>query len=169
MIIKNILYSLFFFVLFQANLMALCLTDKVHFGDSFSNVAKKLNAPAIHKPLLGMKEGKELPVPGHLVCKIEAFDGLPVTYVFIEDQLVQIKGIKIGIKELDVLDWLEKEFGIVEKKIENLNTAATAAEFYWDKEPLFIFYAMRRDDKETFQYMEITNKKYKNLFKDREE
>ena len=46
-----------------------------------------------------------------MLCDEEAFERMPVTFVFIEDQLVEIKGLKIGIKKLDLLDWLEKEFG----------------------------------------------------------
>ena len=168
--IKKILYFFFSFIFFSNNALALCLTDKVDFGDSFSTVVKKLNVPGIYKPLLGFEEGKELSMPGDLLCDEEAFERMPVTFVFIEDQLVEIKGLKIGIKKLDLLDWLEKEFGSVEKEIKDLNTTAPAAEFYWDKTLLDIFYGMRRSNNETYQFMTVTHKRYAQLFnKHREE
>ena len=56
---KKILYSLLFFFFFQSSCIALCLTDKVDFGDSLSKVSEKLKIPPITKSIIG-KEGKEL-------------------------------------------------------------------------------------------------------------
>ena len=55
---KKILYSLLFFFFFQSSCIALCLTDKVDFGDSLSKVSEKLKIPPITKSIIG-KEGKE--------------------------------------------------------------------------------------------------------------
>ena len=58
------------------------------------------------------------------------------------------------------MDWLEREFGSRKKTVKDLNTSAKAVEFTWDKDLLFIFYAMRRNNEETTEYMEIIAKRY---------
>ena len=84
---------------------------------------------------------------------------------FFEDKLAQIIGFKSTSTKLDLLDWLEKEFGKVKKKVRGLDTSAKGAEFTWDKDILFIFYSMRRSEDETIQHFEITSKRYEKLIK----
>ena len=162
--LKKILYSIFFFLFFQSYCIALCLTDKIDFGDSLSKVSKKLKSPPITKPIPG-KKGEELGVPGPLVCSNKVFKETGLSYIFFEDQLAQILGYKITSTKLDLLDWLEKEFGKVKKEVKGLDTSAKGAEFVWDKNVLFVFYAMRRSEDETMQYFEITSKRYEKLIK----
>jgi len=162
--LKKILYSVLFFLFFQANCIALCLTDKVDFGDSLSVVGEKLKTPPLTKKIQG-KEGDELGVAGPVVCSHKVFEGATLAYIFFEDQLAQIIGFKSTSTKLDLLDWLEKEFGKVKKKVKGLDTSAKGAEFTWDKDILFIFYAMRRSEDETIQHFEITSKRYEKLIK----
>lgn len=162
--LKKILYSILFFLFFQSNCIALCLTDKVDFGDSLSVVGEKLKIPPLTKKIQG-KEGDELGVPGPVVCSDKVFEGSSLAYIFFEDQLAQIVGYKLTSTKLDLLDWLEKEFGKVKKTIKGLDTSAKGAEFVWDKDILFIFYAMRRSEDETMQHFEITSKRYEKLIK----
>ena len=108
--LKKILYSILFFLFFQSNCIALCLTDKVDFGDSLSVVGEKLKIPPLTKKIQG-KEGDELGVPGPVVCSDKVFEGSSLAYIFFEDQLTQIVGYKLTSTKLDLLDWLEKEFG----------------------------------------------------------
>ena len=111
----------------------------------------------IMKNLLTTKEIKNFKTDGAIVLR-KKFD------------ISWVEKLKIGIKKLDLLDWLEKEFGSVEKEIRDLNTTAPAAEFYWDKTLLDIFYGMRRSNNETYQFMTVTHKRYAQLFnKHREE
>ena len=161
---KKILYSLLFFFFFQSSCIALCLTDKVDFGDSLSKVSEKFKIPPITKSIIG-KEGKELAVPGPLVCSNEVFNGATLAYIIFEDQLAQIVGFKSTTSKLDLLDWLEKEFGKVKKEVKGLDASAKGAEFVCDKNVLFVFYAMRRSEDETMQYFEITSKRYEKLIK----
>ena len=162
--LKKILYSILFFLFFQSNCIALCLTDKVDFGDSLSVVGEKLKIPPLTKKIQG-KEGDELGVPGPVVCSDKVFEGSSLAYIFFEDQLTQIVGYKSTSTKLDLLYWLEKKFGKVKKTIKGLDTSAKGAEFVWDKDILFIFYAMRRSEDETMQHFEITSKRYEKLIK----
>ena len=162
--LKKILYSILFFFFFQSYCIALCLTDKVDFGDPLSKVSKKLKSPPITKPIPG-KKGEELGVPGPLVCSNEVFKETGLSYIFYEDQLTEIMGYKFTGTKLDLLDWLEKEFGKVKKETKELDTNAKATEFTWDKDILFIFYAMRRNENETTEFFKITSKRYEKLIK----
>ena len=100
-----------------------------------------------------------------MVCSNKVFKETGLSYIFFEDQLAQILGYKITSTKLDLLDWLEKEFGKVKKEVKGLDTNAKGAEFVWDKDILFIFYAMRRSEDETREYFEITSKRYEKLIK----
>ena len=104
-------------------------------------------------------------MPGPLVCSNEVFNGATLAYIIFEDQLAQIVGFKSTTSKLDLLDWLEKEFGKVKKEVKGLDTSAKGAEFVWDKNVLFVFYAMRRSEDESMHYFEITSKRNEKLIK----
>lgn len=159
MFLKKLLYSAFFFLFIQSNCIALCFTDKVDFGDSIKTVSEKLKIPPLS--FLTEKENVEkLTVPADWLCDGDFFENLSLSFIFGQDQFTQIAGIlRKNEKKLHLLKWLEREFGPIKKSVNNLDTTK-AVEFTWDKDVLFIFYAMRRSEDETMEYMEITSKRY---------
>ena len=160
MFLKKLFYSFFIYLFFQSSCIALCFTDKVDFGDSIEEVSSKLKIPALVLPT-NKKNVERLTVPADLICYGDFFDNLSLAFIFGENQFAQIVGtLRKNEKNLDLLDWLEREFGSRKKTVKDLNTSAKAVEFTWDKDLLFIFYAMRRNNEETTEYMEIIAKRY---------
>ncbi len=161
--IKIIKYLILFFFLQISSVFASCLTDKADFGSSLNDLRNKTRA--IVMPFT--PKSFELFVPGRVICENNvALEGTGITYLFLDDKLVEIKGEDFYSNNLGILKWLEKEFGIAEDKPKNISTKSKVAHLHWDKDNFFVFYQMEKTNEGTREFFKITSQRFKNEFED---
>ncbi|MEO1943625.1 MAG: hypothetical protein ABGY11_04940, partial [Candidatus Thioglobus sp.] len=112
--------------------------------------------------------GKELQqilfVPGEEVCKGEkAFEGAPVTFVFLYDELVAIQA-RLLAEKATLVNWAESIYGEQENKPKGFYQQDPIANWMWKNFNAVIAYSIRPDDQGVIESIVIESKRHRKNF-----
>jgi len=123
---------------------SVCNLERFSFGASLDSVQKSLALPE-GMPLfpVAMDESRqEFMVPGEEVCpRDKTFEGAPVVFVFLYDELVEIQTTRLS-KVPRLVTWAEAVYGVKNDKPPSFYDSEPYAEWWWDTEKSVIAYAI---------------------------
>lgn len=124
--------------------LAVCNLEQVRFGSSIKSVEKGLALPEGMGilPMGGGESRQVLFVPGEEICpRDQAFEGTPVTFVFLYDELVEIQAMRLSVSPTLVV-WAETTYGIKKDKPRSFTDPEPNAQWLWDTEKSAIAYSI---------------------------
>jgi hypothetical protein len=113
---------------------------------------------------MGGASKKVLFVPGEEVCKGEkAFEGAPVTFVFLYDELVAIQA-RLLAEKATLVNWAESIYGEQENKPKGFYQQDPIANWMWKNFNAVIAYSIRPDDQGVIESIVIESKRHRKNF-----
>jgi len=102
---------------FAGSVQARCNLELFRFGSSVQDIEKQLNlGEGGMLPIIAGESKQVVFAPGEEVCKGEkSFEGAPVTFVFLYDQLVEIQTMRLSEQPM-LISWAESIYGTKVKK-----------------------------------------------------
>ena len=108
-------------LVFAGSVQARCNLELFRFGSSVQDIEKQLNlGEGGMLPIIAGESKQVVFAPGEEVCKGEkSFEGAPVTFVFLYDQLVEIQTMRLSEQPM-LISWAESIYGTKIKKTKKL-------------------------------------------------
>ncbi len=123
---------------------SVCNLERFSFGSSLDSVQKSL-ALSEGMPLfpVAMNESRQaFMVPGEEVCpRDKTFEGAPVIFVFLYDQLVEIQTTRLS-EVPTLVTWAEAVYEVKNDKPTSFYDPEPNAEWWWNTEKSVIAYAI---------------------------
>ena len=146
--------------------MARCNPELISFGSSVREVASKFENKEFFD--LDIEEKllvRPIFIPGEEVCRDErAFEGTAVDFLFIEDQLVEMRLQRLSKRPSLVL-WAEKIYGEKKNKPLSFFQDEPNASWFWDNFNAVIAYSIKSDlDNQVVESIIIQSRRHQKLF-----
>ena len=153
-------------MLVSSQVMARCNPELISFGSSVREVSKKFD----DKFLFPSEIPEDIPmlpvlIPGEELCRDEkAFEGTAFDFLFIEDQLVEMRMNKLSPRPSLVL-WAEKIYGEKKNKPLSFFQDEPNASWVWDNFNAVIAYSIKSDlDSQVVESIIIQSRRHQKLF-----
>jgi hypothetical protein len=152
-------------LLLISSAQARCNLELFRFGSSVQDIEKQLNLDEGGMlPIMGGESQEVLFVPGEEVCKGEkAFEGAPVTFVFLYDKLVEIQTVLLSEKPT-LVHWAESIYGDKQDKPKSFFNDKPNAQWLWDNFNATIAYSIRPDANDVIESIIIQSRRHQRYF-----
>lgn len=129
---------------------AVCHLEQFQFGSSIKVVQKALALPegmALF-PFSGGESRQEFMVPGEEVCpRDKTFEGAPVIFVFLYDELVEIQTMRLS-EVPTLVTWAEAVYEVKNDKPPSFYDPEPNAQWWWNTKKSVIAYSITTVDGE---------------------
>jgi hypothetical protein len=113
---------------------------------------------------MGGASKKVLFVPGEEVCKGEkAFEGAPVTFVFLYDKLVEMQTTRLSENPM-LIHWAESVYGEKKNKPKGFYQQDPIADWMWENFNAIIAYSIRPDEQGVIESIIIESRQHQRYF-----
>jgi len=152
-------------LVFAGSVQARCNLELFRFGSSVQDIEKQLNlGEGGMLPIIAGESKQVVFAPGEEVCKGEkSFEGAPVTFVFLYDQLVEIQTMRLSEQPM-LISWAESIYGTKIKKPKSFYDAQPNAQWLWDNFNATIAYSIRPDANDVVESIIIQSRKHQRYF-----
>ena len=144
---------------------ARCNLELFRFGSSVQDIEKQLNlGEGGMLPIIAGESKQVVFAPGEEVCKGEkSFEGAPVTFVFLYDQLVEIQTMRLSEQPM-LISWAESIYGTKVKKPKSFYDAKPNAQWLWDNFNATIAYSIAPDVNDVVESIIIQSRRHQLVF-----
>jgi len=152
-------------LLLISSAQARCNLELFRFGSSAEEIKKQLDLPDGGMiPIVGSEFKNVVFVPGEEVCKDEkAFEGAPVTFVFLYDKLVEIQTMRLS-EQPTLISWAESIYGDKQGKPKSFFDTKPNAQWLWDNFNATIAYSIRPDANDVIESIIIQSRRHQRYF-----
>ena len=152
-------------LVFAGSVQARCNLELFRFWSSVQDIEKQLNlGEGGMLPIIAGESKQVVFAPGEEVCKGEkSFEGAPVTFVFLYDQLVEIQTMRLSEQPM-LISWAESIYGTKVKKPKSFYDAKPNAQWLWDNFNATIAYSIRPDANDVVESIIIQSRKHQRYF-----
>jgi len=163
--IQLIMFILLGQMLIVGYAQAQCNLEAFQFGSSYEEIQKKLGlSEAGLMPIIDGESKKVVFTPGEEVCKgEEAFIGTPVEFVFLYDNLVEIRTMRLSDKPV-MIHWAESIYGKKDKKPRSFYSEKPNAQWLWNNFNATIAYSIQPDANDVIESIIIQSRRHQRYF-----
>jgi hypothetical protein len=162
---KILILTLIVQLMFIGAAQAKCDLESFKFGSSYKSLMSKLKMDGdfMEPKIEGISERFFL-APGELVCKNEKiFESVPVNFVFLYDDLVEIHITRLS-EEATLVDWAESIYGEKKDKPRSFFYQQPYAQWLWVNSNATIAYSIESNENEVFESIIIQSFNHQKIF-----